>query len=366
MGLIFLYIFIFLSSCVSPDYRPMPPIEAGIPELPFSYLSNGIWRETYGHGSARFSEGDTKKFKIDLFSDEGDCILRVINGDVDTAINCSNKKEIELDLGKYKKSEPEVLSFVVTYQNLGSQVGYFYPSLAKERPTLDVSYICPYQAQNGGFSVCTRPATYRFLYRLNFNDPVSGKFIHRRQCVGQPLEETIFESSGPFEREFELNSPVPTYCVIGIGEKNTGKSHVIHVRFYDPKYIPLLPPYVKKTASASKVCANDKYDALSINKTYQTKLNKDECTSAVFYSPLLIFAWDKFGRFSFLEHSDVYFYNGWNFYAEAKDYAFEQIKKTCGSVVSRECLNNNERQLMYSEKVIKAVEMWDSSILYQM
>lgn len=360
------WLLFLLCSCVSPQYRPLPPVDAAIPEMPFSYMSNGSWREAFGQGSAKFSVGDTKKFKISLFSKGGACILRVLNGDTDRALSCTGKKELELDLGTYQAGEPEIISFVTTYEKLGTQVGYFYPSLAKERPVLDVSFKCPYQSQNGGFSVCTRPATYRFLYHLSFKEAVLGKFIHRRQCAGQPLEETVFDASGPFEKEFEITSAVPTYCVIGIGEKNTGKAHVIHVRFYDPKYIPLLPPLIKGSLGAHKVCAADTYDALSVNNTYEYELKLGGCAPPTFASPLLVFAWDRFGRFSFLEFSDLYFYNGWGFYEEAKKYAFEQVTATCGNVPKEECVRKNSKKLMYTDKVIKAVEKWDASILYQM
>jgi hypothetical protein len=358
-------LFLTLFGCVTPQYRPMPPVEAGIPELAFSYFWSNTWKEAYGHASARFVAGEKKKFKISLFSKGGECTIRTLNGDVDSAQSCTGKKEIEIDLGNYKNSEPEVLSFVVSYEKLGTQVGYFYPNLSKDRPVLNLAFVCPYQQQNGGFSVCTRPATYRFIYRLNFLDSISGKFIHRVQCVGGSLEEKIFDAQGPFDRDFELTSDKPTYCVIGIGEKNTGKSHVIHVRFYDPRYIPLLPAVVKQTNAGLKICATDNYDALKINNTYETYLRIESCTSALFQSPLLVFAGDRFGRFSFLEFSGSYLYNGWNFYYDAKDYAFEQIQRTCGEFPDKQCIEKNYKKLMYTDRVIQAVENWDASILYR-
>jgi hypothetical protein len=362
---------LLLLGCATPRPPTMTPLQAGIPELHFWYWKADEWVLVRGHGGEHFEVGDPKKFRIKTQMYGGDCQIRYVDGNTDLSVGCKGKEFIDLDLGAYYENHPEVIGISVTFENIGSQFGHFYPSLREKRDVLDVTFVCPWQEDKEGLAICTRPATYNFNFTVHFDENDKGQFYYGYQCRGKEPVERIENVQGPSKLELSLNSSKPDYCVIGLGFRKgltSGvKSHVIHVRFYDPAYVPLSLPEIKPTSDTTfNVCAGAKFEATNVGGKDYRRQSSGTCKPyTISQNYFEAWAWDTVGRFSWGYHSTqpVLVHNGFSFYDEIEPWVVSKIQETCRPVTER-CLKRNQKKFFSDPKLVKAVETWDASYVY--
>lgn len=223
---------LLLSSCITT--KTASPVDAGLPDLKFWYWKSGSYVQADGQGSNYFTPGEQKRFKVET---TGKCSVRYIDGDNDQTKPC--EKEVYFDFGQYLQTSPEVASIVVISDS-GSHYGVFYPTLRQQREVLPLEFACPQQETTHNVSVCARPAGYKFQFTVKTDE--AGKLLYTKQCSGSGLTEEIIELKEPTARSFSLESAGQNYCTVGFGFKKPSghtSSHVLHVRFYNPKYMSM-------------------------------------------------------------------------------------------------------------------------------
>jgi len=362
---------LLLSSCASTQPLSKKPVDALIPELPFSYQKGGSFISAKGIGAAYFSVGDPKVIKVKTNRYAGDCQLIMTDGDTNLTRNCSGLSEVVLNLGRHYKNQPEVIGISVVSQNLTTQLGWFYPSLRTKRVSLPVSFKCPQQSNSEGLQTCTRPATFAFNFSANITDNFPGKIQYTYACDNVGLVTQIKDITAPGAIPYTLNSGVAQFCQIRLdviqnlqadGTYSIKKSSTISVRFYDPQYIPLPMPII----SGHQVCAAEDYSAISINGVDDGSLRSGKCVT--FDGTIKeVIAWDSIGRVSWavpgssssmLSTEAVRRRNEYKFYQDARPWVESEMKK-CG--LTEACA----RKVIYSSKMKSAVRHWDASRLYR-
>jgi hypothetical protein len=315
-----------------------------------------------------------------MHEDGGECIINYQDGDVHKTFDCTDKNEVDLDLGTYKKVSTEVVGISVAMRKLGIQVGFFYPSLRTKRDILPIEFVCPYQMTKDNLSVCTRPATYKFKMLANFDYPGTGKGQFVYECVSGQKDDQRFDLAGAEEKEFEINSNKPDYCVISVGSVNTDstpgmvkKQHVIHVRFYNNEYIPLAVPTINELPDGFRVCAGEDYSKVYYNRESHGSMSAGEC-SIVKGTYIDFIGWDSIGRLTWiykakamnsvksLAPTSMYkSNNGMEFYTQATPWFRQQVKH-CGS--DMKCITKEKTRLLQHPSVVEAMVKWDASVLY--
>jgi len=372
------------SGCASKRFV-VEPIDAKIPELKFEYWKDGSWHPAHGHAGAYFSESDKKKFRIKTHKEGGDCQFVYVDGDTHFTRECDEKSEITLNLGKYRQNSPEVIGFSVTMENSGTQQGYFYPLMRNQYEPLPVSFKCPYSKKNGSISVCSRPATYRFLFDVSIKSQGEGDLLFTRKCNGEEKISETLNVSGPETKTLSISSDKANFCVVGLAlrQGSTRKSQRIYVRFYDPEYIPLSSPEITKKDDGFKICAPEDYELLSINgKDYSNSFFSDSCKT-VESSHVEVLVWDDVGRLSRVvsslngrktslylsrinKNSTTNYFTksrySWGFYEDLYKWGYPKLRDYCPKEKT-ECMRDKAKALMDSPTVISAVESWDGSLL---
>lgn len=224
-----------LIGCIT--YRDIP-IADGLPNLQFEYWNGTDYIKANGQAASHVKENDAAKFKIKIGKHRGDCRLRYLDGNRDLVTNCTGKSEIEIDLGKYYTGHPEVVSFLLIEEKYGIKSGYFYPSMRPIRDVLPVVFQCPVQETKDGLSVCTRPAGFKFMFKVVITQ--LSELLYTYQCRGEARRETLLKVAK--DTELSLDAEHPTYCTVGLGLKagSFKQNHVLHVRFYDAVRSPVV------------------------------------------------------------------------------------------------------------------------------
>lgn len=374
--------------CSSTKAVSMKPVDARIPELRFWYEKNGQMKDVYGSGGDYFNAGDAKQFKVKLHKNGGNCQLTYTDGDSNFTKDCRGMSTYTLDLGTYYVNHPSVVGISVAMEKLGIQQGYFYPQVNPSPfPELPVSYKCPQQESTDGISVCTRPATYQFNFTVSVKENFPGLLQYARKCVSDATETVdVFTINGAGDVPLTFNSSLAQYCTISVALKQNPqpdgsyaikKKNVIHLNFYNPQYIPLPIPVINKVANGWQVCGAEEYDATSLNLVDGGGIGSGKCKT-VNASSMEALAWDDIGRFSwntsdasgrslFLDattSSKTSKSNGYYFYTLARPWVENQVLKKCRAN-DEQCIRSHINEVMRDPKMIKAVENWDSSILYK-
>lgn len=372
---------VFLGSCSTTKPLSMKPVDAKIPELTFYYWKDNSWRLVRGHGGEYFQPGDPKKFKVKVHKDSGKCLINYQDGDAHTVYNCKGQSEVEFDLGNYSITTPEVFGMSVATEDLGIQVGYFYPNVHPQRAVLGVDYKCPYQNTNGNISVCTRPASYKFVVMALLSNPGPGKLQFVRACSGQPTQTTVIDVSGPGAQQVELVNDYPGYCIMSLNYRNVlpdgsmgevREQQIIHIRFYNPEYIPLSVPSVIEWQSGYKVCSGEAYEKVSLNGSDRGGMGFGKCLESK-SAQLSFLAWDSIGRLAWaarsksaliglMDSSFTLQTNGFDFYQNLIAWMREQMKH-CKTNMA--CLQREKTRLLKHPKVVEAMTAWDSSLLFK-
>ena len=353
---------LFLNSCTSTPPLSMKPVDARIPELQFYYYKSGAWELARGQAADYFSPGDPKKFKVITHPKSGDCMINFVDGDVQKTFPCTNNSETIIDLGIYTVISPSVQAMSVVSENFGIQLGYFYPNLHSPKNMMGVEFTCPYSETNGNISVCTRPATYAFEF--SFKIPTPGKLQVISQCTGGVPNIDTQTVTIPQEFKSKISSPEKNYCIVSINfvdNNNEQFQHIIHIRFYDPLYIPLSTPSVKLDDQGYHICTGEKYYKTLVNGEDYGVLGAGYCY--VVNTPnVSIIGWDTIGRvaWGYASKEVSVLENGFNFYSEA--YQFAQNKLSfCNDC---DCVKQNVNLVLYDPKMINAVHDWNAKELY--
>lgn len=363
---------LFILGCGSTPPVSMSPDKAKVPELEFYYFKGGDWIRVHGHGGSKFQPGESRKFRIKLHKKMGDCQINYVDGDEHFTRDCKGHSSYELDLGQYYNSTPSITSFSVASEAVGIQVGHFYAAIGLQGMALPISIKCPEQSTHNNVSTCSRPATYKMKVMAINPDNEAGKIHFEYKCLNKDKVVKIDEDIlGEEYKEYTINSDIPTYCVAGLALKiNTTKlySHLVHIRFYDPKYIPLPAPTIKKDSKGYLACAKGNYKLYSVNGNDKgSGIFSGKC-ERVEEKPVDIIVWDEIGRVghSFLPGEEIENFNqpqlaeGWGFYTNMYPWFKSQIKKKC-RYFSKDCI----KEIMYHPKMVQAVENWDSNKLYE-
>ena len=179
-----------------------------------------------------------------------------------------------------------------------------------------------------------------------------------------------------------LSVEEPTLCVIGLALKQgqLRQAHRIYVRFYDPKYLPLPTPHIKKTDDGYEVCAPEDYKFYTVNgEDKKRSWFTGKCFEVKELKEILV--WDQLGRFSWLRPSldeshktslylnqlnhNPYQYqrsNNWTFYGHLYDFGYEKVMEVCESVhekVFESCVHEQIASLKDHPEFVRMVERWD-------
>lgn len=363
---------LFIIGCTSTGPLSMKPEDALVPELKFFYWKDGVYKPVYGHAGDVFKQGDVKKFKIKLHKKMKKCHFNYMDGDSHFTKDCKGLSEFVLDQGFYYKDHPSIVSFSVASEKAGIQVGHFYPNLSKKRLVLAVDYRCPHTDTHSNISVCTRPAAFNMILIADVIGMGNGKILYTYNCNdGQTGEQTI-DIPGAGQYRFNLTMAQPNYCSIGLFLRQGAmrKSHIVHVRFYNPRYIPLPIPDVRETGDGFEACAPEDYQFYSINGVDQTSWLSGACKT-IKGDHIEILVWDGIGRFSWAKRTktksgqNFFFFKGkkhegWDFYKTASLWAVNRILDICDSS-NHDCIRDNVDRVLYSEEMKTAVRGWDSS-----
>lgn len=364
----FLLFSILLTFTGCATLAPLKPIEAQIPELRFSYAKDGEFKVAYGHAADHFKEGEPRIIKIKVNKKGGECKLRYIDGDRDFTNDCTGLSEVVLDLGLHYAGEPEVLGFSVSQSNLGIQQGFLYSLMRKERDALTVDFKCPYTETKGDLSVCTRPASYAFKIKTTIEENVPGELLQTLSCNDGTSFDEVIPISKQGDQWLEFTVQTPTFCVLGLGlrqDKRPDGTHriikgkTIFLRFYNPAYVPLAVPKIGSVDGVRSVCATADYKAHTIYEKDGGRINTGACVSAPKSFEFL--AWDAYGRFTYKNEPTLAKQEGWDFYENIKPWV-QAHSRRCAN---RECAILEFERLRRHPKIVKAVERWDSSVLYQ-
>lgn len=385
-----LFIAVTLSGCsTSTKSISMKPEDAKIPELHFDYWKDGKWRKAEGHAGDEFTVGNVKKFRVRTHKGMGNCLVNYLDGDSHIVKDCSNKGEVLFDtedFEDYYEGHPTVLAFSVAGEKTGIQTGYFYPFVGIKRESLPVLVRCPHVQTSRNITTCSRPAT--FTFRMVAKNPLAepGDLQYQYSCRdGQSGKEvfTDVESYGSEVLELKVNEA--SYCAIAFAFRNKDKtkklSHLLHVRFYDPKYIPLPLPNVSETSKGYKVCGAEEYRLTSVNGDDRGRLKAGNCIN-VKGNSLDMLSWDDIGRLNHVHKSKLpsnmedigrnfftpramYIDNaGWEFYKEARPWVESEIRKLC-TPITASCAREKYKEVLYHPRMVKAVEEWDAKYLYE-
>ena len=264
----------------------LPPLEAKRPELVFFYYHGKTWKLAQGHGSDYFSSGDTKKFKLPLHKRMGKCQVVIADGNTHDNYDCTDRKDLVLNLGKYYLNHPRVIALAITSERLGTQLGYFYPEVSKPRQGLDLRYQCPSVFSIGNLYGCIRPKSFNL--DVSLVAPGNGKLLYTYTCGSGDTREEITEVTENQVIRVEVKKAKTDYCLMAFAFKGDKKrAAYLHVRFYDNKYIPLASPYAK----GDKVCVSYESQAYrSGDRQYKGSGCKD--------LEGLTISWDSIGRVS--------------------------------------------------------------------
>jgi hypothetical protein len=375
-----------MSGCGGTQLLSMKPIEADIPELRFWYEKGGALKSVWGHAGDFFAAGDAKKFVVKLHKDAGKCQLTYDDGDSHFTKDCAGLSTMTLDLGKYYANHPDVIGISVATEKLGIQMGFFYPNLRAERDVLPVEYKCPGQSSNKTMSTCTRPASYQFFLNAQIEDGSAGEMQFVRKCNKTSMQTDVIPVTGAGPITVSLQSMTPDYCVIQLnlrqnkqadGTYTIKKQQNLFVRFYDEKYIPLpIPELTKQSDGNWKACAPESYEKYSVNGNDRGSWTQSKCYTVGGSKDTEIDVWDRSGRFSWnatpgrmmlgtkgttpqgIEINGFYFYN------QARPWVEDRIKAACGSN-DLACAKKKHSELLKDPKMIRAMEAWDASLLYQ-
>ena len=377
---------VLMTSCSSGTLS-MHPIDAKIPEMRFWYWKDGEYKSAWGDKGDWFKTGDPKKFKLKLHKDAGKCQLTYQDGDSHFTKDCQGMSEFELDLGTYTSSQSPVVGFSVATENLGIQQGFFYPNLLTQFPAIPVAYKCPHSDTVGGISVCTRPATYAFNFVATITDNYPGLLQFTKKCDNDFVPTvTPITVTGAGQLNFSVTSDTAQYCAINLAVKQNQqpdgsyaikKEQTVHIRFYDPKYVPLPIPTMTQTKDGWHVCAPQEYKLYSVNESDGGGGIFAGACQDVKGNTVEFMVWDDIGRFSwnvapgrvlqFLDGAavgDIPLTNGYNFYSTAKPWIEGQLDKLCKKSDWR-CRYFKYNDVIHLPKMIEAVEKWDASVLYQ-
>ena len=374
-----------LTSCATAP-TSLKPVDAQIPELRFSYFKNGVYKTAFGHAASHFKEGDPKVFKVKVNQNGGACKIRYIDGNDDITKDCTGASEVILDLGVHYKNQPEVIGISVSQEKLGIQQGFIYSLLRKERDPLPVEFKCPHAESEGDLAVCTRPATYAFKVNAIITNDVAGELLQTFVCNDGTKFEKIVPISSAGEQMLEFSPQNPTFCTVGLGLRQGRRSDGTHsiikaksifVRFYSPLYIPLSPPVLKNQDGVKKVCAGESYAAYTFNNKDGSYIDPQTCFNASNVFEFL--AWDSIGRFSYKRNETQELLSltneSWDFYEKVKPW----VRKNTPDCVSDneeywvhdeyrskdDCMTKEFEKLMRHPQMVKAIEKWDSSVLYK-
>jgi hypothetical protein len=376
---------IFIAGCTTLP-TSLKPVDAQIPELKFSYLKDGSFKTAFGHSASHFKEGDPKVFKVKVNQYGGVCKLRYIDGNDDITKDCTGSSEVTLDLGLHYKNQPEVIGISVSQEKLGIQQGFLYSLLRKEREPLPVEFKCPHAESEGDLAICTRPATYAFKVNAVITNNVAGELLQTFVCNDGTKFENIIPVSSSGEKMLEFTPQNATFCTVGLGLRQGKRADGTHsilqaksifIRFYDPLYIPLSTPVLKTQDGVKKICPGESYSAYTFNNKDGSAIDTQTCFN--YPSVFEFLAWDGIGRFSYKKNQTQELLaltnESWDFYEKIKPW----VKKNSPDCVSDneeywvhdeyrskdECMKKEYEKLMHHPQMIKAIENWDSSLLYK-
>jgi hypothetical protein len=293
-----IFLLLFLISC-SSNQLSMKPIDAGILEMPFHYLKDGKYVQAFGHEAASFSSGDKKVFRFKVHKRTGECQFNYNDGEDHFTKDCSQEKEIVLDLGEYNNQTPSAIRFSIASEKLGIQTGRFYPTIKRKLTSLPVRFKCPYQKTNKDVSICTRPASFDFRIKVIIEQDQKGELLYTYKCNNSAMVSEKLAIDGKGSVSLSMVSMKKDYCKIGMALKQDRDKfrHTINVKFYNPKYIPLPTPIIKKVSSGYKICAPESYKAYTVNGLERGKWYHSKCKK-IGAENVEVFVWDNLGRFS--------------------------------------------------------------------
>ena len=291
-------------SCVDKRTISIKPQDSSINELYFEYWSEGKYKPAFGIASDIFRAGAKKMVRVVPPPGTDGKIIVTDSGDVHKTVSFDGSKAVEIPLGTYPDNRRNnTIGIVLVTTDKREILGTLHDigNLNVTR-ALPVKFMCPYQLMNGSVSACIRPYGYSMYVTVYIDNPAEG--LMRVKAVGACQEDKETHELGGTDRiVIRVRSNRVGDCNIRFDtrqDKVNGvwriqKFHEINVNYYEPRYIPLGVPLLRKDGANWKIVATDTYDSYYVNGTYGGKLEEKQEVS-VDSSDLVFVAWDKFGR----------------------------------------------------------------------
>lgn len=280
-----------LTGC-TPPLNLLRPVDAGIPEMRFSYWKGSEWHEVYGHGGDFFRKGDAYRLRVMLNREAGRCEMRLLDGERDVVRDCTGRSIEEFNLGEHDE-KPRQLGLIVVTEKLGSFKGFFHPRRFTGREQHDVDYLCP--VMSGGAQLgCSRPAGFPLRLTVRFKEP--GRALFAVQCEGEAMKEQVLDVTADQAVEYTVESEKAAYCGAVIASKGSVERETfLNVRFYDARYIALPRPVLED----GELCLSDDVRAYKDPKGEDSSRPWARCVRAKERGEYIF--WDSIGRIQAVE-----------------------------------------------------------------
>lgn len=241
--------FTVLTGC-TPPLNLLRPVDAGMPEMRFSYWKGAEWHEVYGHGGDFFRKGEEYRLRVMLNKEAGRCEMRLLDGERDVVRDCTGRSIEEFYLGEHDE-KPRQLGIIVVTEKLGSFKGFFHPRRFTGRDQHDVDYLCPVMS-SGTQLGCSRPSGFPLRLTVRFKE--AGRALFAVQCEGEAMKEQVLDVAADQAVEYTVESDKAAYCGAVIASKGVEERETfLNVRFYDARYIALPRPILED----GELCLSD-------------------------------------------------------------------------------------------------------------
>lgn len=264
------FLILFITSCTSLDPDFLTPLKANKPELRFWYLKNGQWKEALGTSADHFNIGDPKKFKVQVHPKMKKCEVSYQDGNIHDTVNCDDKRQLVIDMGKYTEISNSSISLSVLSENAGTQFGHFQPYTNTLYNPIPLSFKCPQISRSGGLYTCIRPGEFKFKVKVDMitdpNEVVELKFSYRCNDGYRDNGTVNLDSSGHI---FEFDHEYSEFCTLGFGliDGSDKYASFLYIRYYDKEYTPNPDPYKK----GSKWCIDKGSSLYAMDNKYKRK-----------------------------------------------------------------------------------------------